>query len=302
MNKIIESGVCRLGDPFILAENGTYYMYATTARTEKHGLQTGFDVHIAEKLEGPWTNAGGCLETVSWSADLFWAPEVYKRGGKYYMFFTTRHKDTKKLQIAAAIADNPLGPFTDLGRPLFATDYSVIDSSVYFEGNDAWLYYVKDVSDNVIDGVHVSQIYCVRLAPSLTEVTGEHKLLTTPDTEWETSLDPKWQWNEGPFVFKHENKYYLSYSVNCYNNPLYSVCYAVSDNPDGPFIKAAENPILMKTDEISGPGHNMYFTDFDGNFMTAYHVHTDKDRPSGDRRACFSRAFIKDGKLVIDYK
>ena len=37
MNKIIESGVCRLGDPFILAENGTYYMYATTARTEKHG-------------------------------------------------------------------------------------------------------------------------------------------------------------------------------------------------------------------------------------------------------------------------
>ncbi len=302
MGKIIESGVCRIGDPFILAEDGTYYMYATTARTAAHGIQTGFDLHTAEALNGPWKNMGGCLDFVNWSADLFWAPEVYKRGDKYYMFFTTRDKTDKKLKIAVATSDAPTGPFKDKGSPLFEPGYSVIDSSVYFEGEDAWLYYVRDVSDNVVNGIHKSQIYCVKLDETLTRTIGEHKMLTTPDTEWETSLDPLWQWNEGPFVFKHDGIYYLSYSVNCFNSPYYSVCYATSANPDGPFVKADENPVLLKTDDISGPGHNMYFTDFDGNFMTAYHVHTDKLHPSGDRRACFSPARIKDGKLIIDYK
>jgi hypothetical protein len=82
------------------------------------------------------------------------------------------------------------------------------------------------------------------------------------------------------------------------------VCYAAAPTPLGPYKKAAENPILKFIEgEISGPGHNSFFTGKDGSLLTAFHIHTDIDAPGGNRRACFSRAgFTADGKLRIYYE
>lgn len=286
----IKTNVSNIGDPFVLYENGSYYMYATSS-------EKGFFVYRSADLTN-WENLGLCYrKEESWGFMDFWAPEVIKRNGKYVMFFTAKSRALNALRTGVAFADSPQGPFRDTGAPLFDFGYSTIDASPYFEGETGYLYYVRDCSDNVINGTHTSQIYVTRLSGDLTSVQGAGRMIATPDRPWE-QRNPEWQWNEGPSVLKQGNRYYLTYSVNCFDSRDYSVGYAVSHSPEGPFQKAEENPILKYIDgEISGPGHNSFFTDKQGNLRAAFHIHTHYEKPSGDRTACICSVAFKDGKL-----
>ena len=90
--------------------------------------------------------------------------------------------------------------------------------------------------------------------------------------------------NEGPFMLKHNEKYYLTFSIGSYLESSYGVMQAVSDSPLGPFRKLtdAENGMLLSNDlgenhAVGGPGHHSFFTvDVDGEkkLMIAYHAHT----------------------------
>lgn len=77
------------------------------------------------------------------------------------------------------------------------------------------------------------------------------------------------------------------------------VGYATADHPLGPYVKAAENPILERSAQITGPGHSCMFHATDRQLMICYHGYTEK---SGKRRVGFiSPAHItEDGRLVID--
>jgi beta-xylosidase len=205
--------------------------------------------------------------------------------------------------LSVATSASPLGPFVDVSdRPVFDFGYAAIDATVFIDDDGTpYMLYAKDCSENIVDGVHTSQIWGVRLSEDLMSVKGDPILLLTPSGPFETK-DPSWQWNEGPAVLKHMDRYYVSYSVNCYTDPEYSVCYAVSDHPLGPYTKASENPILAKIHGVfSGPGHNMYFRSTEGKLMTAFHIHTDMERPSGDRTTCLAPvSFDNHGKLIIE--
>ena len=78
------------GDPFLLkASDGKFYMYRTG------GVQNGFKVYSSDDLvtwkdEGP-VYQGGTSD--SWATDCFWAPEVYERDGKYYLWFSANWKE-----------------------------------------------------------------------------------------------------------------------------------------------------------------------------------------------------------------
>ena len=92
------------------------------------------------------------------------------------------------------------------------------------------------------------------------------------------------------------------YSANFYASRDYSVGYAVAENPKGPFVKAAHNPVLYSTaPEISGSGHNSVITSPDGSeLFIVYHVHTNPQNPSGDRQVCMDRmGFREDGSLYV---
>ena len=110
------------GDPFLLkASDGKFYMYGTG------GVQNGFKVYSSDDLvtwkdEGP-VYQGGTSD--SWATDCFWAPEVYERDGKYYLWFSANWKENptqeqENFRIGVAVADKPTGPFKDLSdRPVF---------------------------------------------------------------------------------------------------------------------------------------------------------------------------------------
>ena len=73
---IIETNINKLRDPFVLAENGMYYMYGTD--------------WVCYKSSGDlkhWTKSQKELVVRPDECDgNEWAPEVHKFKGKYYMF------------------------------------------------------------------------------------------------------------------------------------------------------------------------------------------------------------------------
>ena len=87
--------------------------------------------------------------------------------------------------------------------------------------------------------------------------------------------------NEGPQVVKHNNKYYLTFSVNAYQDSSYQVAQAVSDNVLGPYRKLTEEEggIVISggtagSQEISGTGHHSFATVGDKMYII-YHRHDD---------------------------
>ena len=77
-----------------------------------------------------------------------------------------------------------------------------------------------------------------------------------PQAEWEnrsvTSHEVNRRWTEGSYIVKHKNLYYMLYSANFFGGKNYAVGYATSQNPLGPFTKAANNPVLQKDTEQGG--------------------------------------------------
>jgi len=286
-----------IGDPFVLrTPDGTYYCYATSA---PDGFKAWFSTDLVH-----WTDIGHVYKRGddSWGESDFWAPEVVLHDGKYFMHYSARWGKNQSLRIGVAMADSPAGPFLDVfNRPMFDFGYAAIDGHILIEDDGhKYLYYARDCSENIIDGRHESHLYVVELNDDLISLKGEPLLLTRPEQDGELRSGPEWFWNEGPFVLKHSGKYYLMYSANCYAGRDYSVGYAISESPTGPFIKAEHNPVLFTTiPEISGPGHNSVTTSPDGSeLFIVYHIHTDPQKPSGDRQVCIDRMGFHENGLI----
>ncbi|MEK3888248.1 glycoside hydrolase family 43 protein [Bacillus sp. FSL K6-3431] len=292
-------GMNKIGDPFVLKKENSYYMYATSEPN------FGFKVWKSDNLVN-WEEKGLAYvhheQPNKWATGDFWAPEVIHRNNRYYMTYSARNKDGH-LQISVAASSDPLGPFTDISTEIIKQEGSYIDGHIFI-GDDGtpYLYYVKDCSENKINGNHVSQILVQEMNKEITDVLGEPRLLLEPDQPWE-GIEGDYQWNEGPFVMKDGQTYYLMYSANCFASSDYSVGYATSDQPLGPFKKATENPILAKnlSINISGPGHNsVTIGPDDKTLYIVYHTHTNPDAPSGNRQMNIDRLYFEEGKLIVD--
>lgn len=294
---LYRTNITNIGDPFVVSDGDEYIMYATTFDAK------GFRYYTSDNLQ-EWKDGGLALDlSDSWANKDFWAPEVIQRptDGKYVMHFSARSIENKSLRIGVAIADKPQGPFKQLkDEPMFDFGYETIDGHVFIDDDgEAYFYYSRDCAENVVGDSHASQIFVVKLNDDLTEVVGEAKLLTTPTYPFEHDGDGSWLWNEGPAVLKKDGKYYLFYSANYYASRKYCVCVATSDEPDGEFVKSeADNPVLhadMLGTDFSGPGHNSFFMDKDGNLKTAFHIHTDVNEPGENRRACIADVVYENG-------
>ncbi|NDV58927.1 glycoside hydrolase family 43 protein [Bacteroides sp. 519] len=318
------------GDPFILAaSDGKYYMYGTSG-------ENGFRVYSSTDLT-TWEDQGIAYTGAtpdSWTVDCFWAPEVYERNGKYYMWYSAnwKHNPTSELEnfrIGVAVADKPTGPFKEMNNgPVFDPGYPVIDANLLFddENNKVYLYYSRccykhPVESEVanwarekgwFDEIEESWIYGVELKPDYAGIIGEPVLILRPpvemkdaQTEWEsrsvTSKEVNRRWTEGSFIFKEKDTYYMMYSANFFGGANYAVGYATSANPLGPFQKSADNPVLQKNIEangnVTGTGHNMVLKLANGQMLCVYHGRTQN---TGDKRMVFiDKMEIQDNKLVV---
>jgi xylan 1,4-beta-xylosidase len=76
-------------------------------------------------------------------------------------------------------------------------------------------------------------------------------------------------WIEGPWMIKHEGKYYLQYAAIGLEFLTYSHGVYVGDNPMGPFEYSPHNPLTFKTTGFApGAGHGSTFHDKNGQLWT----------------------------------
>ena len=295
---MIKTDITNIGDPFVLVFENAYYMYSTSA-------EDGFKCFKSTDLIN-WIDMGYVYKDSPWGENCFWAPEVYHYENKFYLLYTARWSKNHSLRTGLAVSSSPLGPFIDINKgPLFDLGYATIDATFLLNDDNGrnYLYFVRDCSEQIINGVHTSTIYGVEVDKTLTQFIGEPLLLSKPDCALETTVDKQWQWNEGPAVIHLNGRYYLNYSLNPYYDRHYSIGCQEAISPLGPFKKYEDNPILAyKENEFSGPGHNHFFRSLDDNrLLTSFHIHTDYNRPSGDRRFCIGEVkFDMNMKMRIE--
>lgn len=284
---MIITNVTNIGDPQILLYENTYYCYATY-----HGGNTkGFYVWTSTDLTN-WSEPQLAFRAIdAWGDGKFWAPEVVYHNGKFVMHYSAKSRQLQSLRIGVAVADSPLGPFQDVhGKPMFDLGYATIDGSVLRSEQGNFLYYSRDCTENIIEGIKTSQIYCVRLNEELTEAVGEHVLVCTPTEPFErlslfsNTVKSKVVWNEGPYVIETDDGYIMNYSANHYASNDYAICLATAQSPFGPWEKGKNNPVLSRQADLFGAGHNAFFKGKDGTLYTVFHIQTDPEHPSADRR------------------
>lgn len=322
----------RFGDPYVLlASDGHYYMYGTG------GVEDGFGCYRSDDLVN-WDYQGAVYQgntPDSWAESCFWAPEVYEKDGKFYMFFSANWKvnpndELENFMIGIAASDSPTGPFKEISdAPLFNPGYPIIDANVFFdEDGRCYLYYSRccykhpvesEVSEwareqGMYDEIEESWIYGIEIAPDFSKVIGEPTLILCPparmdDTqaEWEsrsvTAGEANRRWTEGSFLIKREGKYFMMYSANFFGGENYAVGYATADSPLGPYTKSHDNPVLEKNTQnggtVTGVGHNSITWSRDGSQL--YCVYHGRTAATGEERVVFiDKMSIEDGKLSVD--
>ncbi|MCF7890921.1 glycoside hydrolase family 43 protein [Candidatus Bipolaricaulota bacterium] len=254
-NPVLKEEKQDIGDPSVIKFKDKYYLYATSEPNLGYRVWQSNDL---VEWEGKGLAYDSSLENNIWGMGDFWAPEVIRYRGKFYMAFSTRAPDGH-LKVGLAVSEDPLGPFKNLEAPLFDRDASFIDPYIFVaDGGEPYLFYVKDCSENLVDGVHTSQIYVQRMEENLRGLKGEPVLVSEPSQTWETGGD--YQWNEGPAVIKNKDRYYLTYSANYFGSADYSIGFLKASQPLGPWKKYEGNPILSKNPKkrVYGTGGNNF--------------------------------------------
>jgi beta-xylosidase len=248
-----QGSVVTFGDPFIMLHDGTYYAYGTAS-------DDGIIVYTSDNLT-TWQKPGNNLalnKTNVWADRWFWAPEVYHINGKFYMYYSADE------HICAAVANNPLGPFTQqVKKPMIEIEKCIDNSLFVDDDGKAYLYF-----DRFNDGLN---IWVAELEDNLTEIKQETMTACIHVSQAWEEVWPRV--NEGPFVIKHNGTYYMTYSANSYESPYYGIGVATAQSPKGPWTKYDRNPIYQNPGELVGVGHSAMFTDKEGQLRIVFHSH-----------------------------
>ena len=220
-------------DPNIAVFNNKFYIYPTTDGS-KGWLSTSFTCWSSADLVN-WKNEGVILDLphdLSWADKRAWAPAIAFKNNKYYYYYAADGN------IGVAVSDKPTGPFKDpLGKPLVKKGSfpgQMIDPMVFVDDDGvAYLYFGQ------------GQCNAVKLNNDMVSF----------DVAKMISLKPL-GYNEGPFVIKRKGIYYLMWSEHDTRDPRYSVAYATSSSPLGPFKKAETGPVLKGSGVVKGAGHH----------------------------------------------
>lgn len=246
-------------DPEVLysQKTGRYYIYSTTDGARGWGGYY-FTVFSSKDLKH-WCHKGIMLDLatdqVPWAVGNAWAPcieEVKQADGsyKYYFYYSGHDKERNRKSIGVAIADDPEGPFTDLGFPI-VTELP--------EGQRGGQQIDVDVFRDPVSGKHYlywgnGYMAGAELEDNMLTVKKETVTLMTP--QGGTLQD--YAYREAPYVFYRKGTYYFMWSVDDTGSPNYHVAYGTSKSPLGP-IEVAKDPVILIQDpskEIYGTAHN----------------------------------------------
>ncbi len=238
--------------------------------------------------------------------------------------------------LGVAVSDTPVGPFDLIGerdpktgiltptinfQVAYGLDHNIpaIDVHPFFDDDgQLYLYFVRHSSSyysggNRICGMKMnSMAYPDYSTARVLAVPGKYtgsseagNLLNCVDGEdYFINEDGI---NEGPFLYKHNGKYYMTYSAYGYTNAGYSVHQAISDSPLGDYKKLSieeGNPVVDGSHfgDVYGTGHHS-LVEVGDELWIIYHRHSSIndgvgwDRPNAVDRINF--VLNADGEEVM---
>lgn len=265
-------------DPFVWKSGGTYYAIGT-GEQEANGQTLGKVFPIIQSDDFfQWTFASNALLRPDPSLGThFWAPEVACADGKFFLYYSVGHKDARH-QLRVAISDSPQGPYRDSGKPLIDPHECAfaIDPHPFHDEDGHWyLFYARDFLDHS-PTARAGTALAVRRMKTMTELEGVETVILRARFDWQRFLASRpmyghvWDWHtlEGPFVRKHEGRYYCFYSGGRWETENYGVDYGVASHILGPYSdEGSQNgPRVLRTipNHVIGPGHNSITVGPDG--------------------------------------
>jgi beta-xylosidase len=230
-------------DPEAVVINNEYWIFPTFSAP--YNKQVHFDAFSSFDLV-KWTKHENILDTASvkWAKRAMWAPSVIEKDGKYFFFFGANdiQNDKEYGGIGVAVSDSPSGPYKDwLGKPLIDKFYNGAQPIDQFAFRDAdGKYYL----------IYGGWRHC-----NIVKLNDDFKSVKPlPDGTMFKEITPE-GYVEGPFMFIRNGKYYFMWSEGGWTGPDYSVAYAISDSPFGPFKRVGK--ILRQDPSIAtGAGHH----------------------------------------------
>jgi arabinan endo-1,5-alpha-L-arabinosidase len=276
-------------DPTVVrASDGWFYAYATQGPVEGsiHNIQLARSPDLIS-----WERLPDALPTKpSWASgtQLFWAPDVHRRGNTFFMYFSAgldpARADRFKREagdaaskegvfcLGVATSKTAAGPFADSGKPLkCGLSFVNIDPMAFDDPQTGrkYLYWGSGFQP-----IRVQELSRDRL--SFRQGSAPVELVKADkNIPFQTLI-------EGAWVTYRRGYYYLFYSgENCCHGPLQEIKYAAmvarSRKATGPFQTLAgatarkDSAILRRNDVWIAPGHNSIVTDDAGQDWIAYH-------------------------------
>ena len=306
---------------------GEFFMYGTTDAGTGFRTYKSKDMVNWEYVSFCFDCTGGWEDGDLWAPEIIYDANADRaklglgegKGVYYFFYSSTAHfvDFTSGCVLGLGVSTSPAGPFVryvgydQLGR--------------FIDRNTPWLD-IKTVHEVMLKKYGVSGTHAIDPTPFIDPETGEYYLFMTSvkacsfvghdwsqidydsfthivksshnmiSQEAANQVGAKYEsyntrTNEGPQVTYHNGKYYLTISINGYQDKGYSVLTCVADDVLGPYrkLKPDEGGILVSAvygddntaqygsesnviDNLSGPGHHFMWQEGDELFIV-YHRH-----------------------------
>lgn len=231
------------------------------------------------------------VKNIKWAAYAVWAPSIIQKDDKYFLFFGANdiQNNNQPGGIGVAVSDKPEGPFTDhLGKPLI--------SQIYYGAQPIDQFAFRD-TDGQYYLIYGGWGHC-NIGKLNANFTG---FVPNADGTVFKSITPE-NYVEGPFMFVRNGKYYFMWSEGGWTGPDYSVAYAISDSPVGPFKRIGK--ILQQDPKVAtGAGHhsviNVPGTD---DWYIVYHRRPLTTKNGNHRETCIDHLYFDQDGLIKPVK
>lgn len=245
-----------MADPSVHVFDDRIYIYPShdndDANTENdNGDQYVMrDMHVlslqGDPMTAPVTEHGCALDIadIPWAGRQLWDCDVARKNGRYYLYFPLKDRNDI-FRIGVAIADRPEGPFIPQPDPIrgsYSMDICVLEDKgeyyLYFGG--LWGGQLQRYRDNkALESALLPQgsepalpSRVARLSSDMLQFAEDPRPVIIIDADGRPlRADDPHRFFEASWVHKHDGKYYFSYSTG----DSHLLCYAVGDNPYGPF-------------------------------------------------------------------
>lgn len=245
-----------MADPSANVFNGKLYIYPShdwdsgAAFDDDGGHFEMKDYHVLsldDVEDGEVTDHGVilALEDIPWAGRQLWDNDVVEKDGKYYLIFSAKDKNDV-FHLGVAVADRPEGPFKAQPDPIrgsYSIDPCVFkddDGSVYTYFGGLWGGQLQRYKENKAMGKEYLPEGDENALPSrVAKMTDDmlqfaeepRPVLVIDENGKPLRADDPHRFFEASWMHKVNGKYYFSYSTG----DSHLLCYAVGDNPYGPF-------------------------------------------------------------------